>query len=105
MLGRIAEQLISHGVGILCIASEMRVKTRRRYEVGTAKDGPVRYYFVREIESLEIETLTAKYLVHKTKGNRSPNTVRRAAYALCFYLEYLNEKQMRPTELYGLSSD
>lgn len=77
----------------------------RRYEVGTAKDGPIRYYFVREGESLEIETLTAKYLVHKTKGNRSPNTVRRAAYALCFYLEYLNEKQMSPTELYWLSYD
>lgn len=77
----------------------------RRYEVGSAKDGSVRYYFVREAESLQIETLTAKYLVHKTKGNRSPNTVRRAAFALCFYLEYLNEKQMSPTDLYGLSYD
>ncbi len=77
----------------------------RRYEVGTAKDGPVRYYFVREADSLEIETLTAKYLVHKIKSNRSPNTVRRAAYALCFYLEYLKEKQMSLTDLYELSYD
>ena len=77
----------------------------RRYEVGTAKDGTVRYYFVREIETLDIELQTAKYLTHKIKSNRSPNTVRRAAYALCFYLEYLNERGMEIADPYNLSFD
>lgn len=77
----------------------------RRYEVGTVKDGTVRYYFVREKETLAIEPLTAKYLKHYISSNHSPNTARRAAYALCFYLEYLNEKRMKLTEPYDLSFD
>lgn len=77
----------------------------RRYEVGTAKDGTVRYYFVRENETLAIEPLTAKYLKHYISSNHSPNTARRAAYAQCFYLEYLNEKRMKLTEPYDLSFD
>lgn len=77
----------------------------RRYEVGTAKDGTVRYYFVREMETLDIEIQTAKYLMHKIKCNRSPNTVRRAAFALCFYLDYLNEKKMEIADPYTLSFD
>lgn len=75
----------------------------RRYEVGTVKDEKIRYYFIRDIETMEIEMQTAKYLTHKIKSNRSPNTVRRASYALCFYLEYLNEKQMGITDPYHQS--
>lgn len=78
----------------------------RRYEVGTVKEGADRYYFVREKETFAIEPLTAKYLkLHYIESNRSPNTVRRAAYALCFYLEYLNEKQMGLTGPYDLPFD
>ena len=85
-------------MGILCIASEKGERPVRRYEVGTVKDGTVRYYFVREKETLAIEPLTAKYLKHYISSNHSPNTARRAAYALCFYLEYLNGKRMKLTE-------
>ena len=78
----------------------------RRYEVGTVKEGADRYYFVREKETFAIEPLTAKYLkLHYIESNRSPNTARRAAYALCFYLEYLNEKQMGLTGPYDLPFD
>ena len=77
----------------------------RRYEVGKVKDGTVRYYFIREVETLDIELYTAKYLKHYIKSNHSPNTARRASYALCFYLEYLNEKKMELLDVYGLSYD
>ena len=77
----------------------------RRYEVGKVKDGIVRYYFIREVETLDIELYTAKYLKHYIKSNHSPNTARRASYALCFYLEYLNEKKMELLDVYGLSYD
>lgn len=78
----------------------------RRYEVGTVKEGADRYYFVREKDTFAIEPLTAKYLkLHYIESNRSPNTARRAAYALCFYLEYLNGKQMGLTGPYDLPFD
>ncbi len=81
------------------------VSRMRRYEVGKVKDGTLRYYFVREIETLDIEPYTAKYLKHYMKSNRSPNTARRASYALCFYLEYLHEKKEKIRDPYEMSYD
>lgn len=56
----------------------------RRYEVGKVKDGTVRYYFIREVETLDIELYTAKYLKHYIKSNHSPNTARRASMPCAF---------------------
>ena len=37
-----------------------------------------------------------------TKANRSPNTIRRSAFAICYYLEYILEKQMKVGDVYQL---
>lgn len=57
---------------------------------------------IRDCETMEIVLLPSKYLKHKTKANRSPNTVKRAAFAICYYLEYLKEIPMEATQVYGL---
>ena len=44
----------------------------RRYAVETIVDENVKYYFIRDCETLEIVLLPSKYLKHKTKSNRSP---------------------------------
>ncbi len=71
----------------------------KKYLVGMQKDGTVKYYYIRNLENYEIELLPTKYLAHKTKSRRSPNTVRRSAFALSFYLEYLSGKELDVTDV------
>ena len=74
----------------------------RRYSVENISEGVVTYFFIRDQETMEIVLLPSKYLKHKTRANRSPNTVRRSAFAVCYYLEYLKEIPMEITQVYGL---
>lgn len=75
------------------------------YEVVTVKEASVKYFYIRDTETLDIVTLPSKYLMHKTRVRRSPNTIRRSAFAILYYLEYLEEKDMQITEIYGLPYD
>ena len=75
----------------------------KKYAMEMTKDGTTKYFFIRNLETYEIEILPTRYLTHKTRANCSPNTIRRSAYAICYYMEYLCEKQMMLTDVYGLS--
>ncbi len=74
----------------------------KRYKVGIQKDGTVKYYFIRDVETLEISLFPTKYLTHLTRANRSPNTVRRSAFAICYYLEYMDEKHIEMDDVYRM---
>lgn len=74
----------------------------RKYAVDTLTDGRVKYFFIRDCETMDIVLLPSKYLKHKIKSNRSPNTVKRAAFAICYYLEYLKEIPMEIEQVYKL---
>lgn len=74
----------------------------KRYCVISEQDGTKTYYFIRDCQEWEMVLLPSKYLTHKTRANRSPNTIRRSAFAIAFYLEYLNESGMEINEVYGL---
>ena len=65
----------------------------RRYSVQTVREGTARFYYILNQDTMEMELLPSRYLMHKIKSNRSPNTVKRTAMSLCYYLEYLAEKQ------------
>ena len=56
----------------------------KRYKVETQREGSVKYFFIRDMESLEIVLLPSKYLMHQVRANRSPNTIRRNAFALAY---------------------
>ena len=75
----------------------------RKYAVESVSEGAVTYYYIQNRETMEIVLLPSKYLKHKIKASRSPNTVRRAAFAICYYLEYLKEIPMEITQVYGLA--
>ena len=77
----------------------------KRYSVETVTEAAVRYFYIQDCETMEMELLPSRYLVHKVKSNRSPNTVKRAAFALCYYLEYLSEKQMEISQVCQLAYD
>ena len=42
----------------------------KRYKVETQKEGSIRYFFIRDMESLEIVLLPSKYLMHQVRANR-----------------------------------
>lgn len=75
----------------------------RQYSVGTISENATKYFFIRDCETMDIALLPSKYLKHKTKSNRSPNTVKRAAFAICYYLEYLKVIPMEITQVYDLN--
>ena len=56
----------------------------KRYKVETQREGSVKYFFIRDMESLEIVLLPSKYLMHQVRANRAPNTIRRNAFALAY---------------------
>ena len=74
----------------------------RRYHVETLIDNAQKYFYIRDCETMDIVLLPSKYLKHKVKSKRSPNTVRRSAFSICYYLEYLKEIPMEITDVYGL---
>ncbi|MDO4170576.1 MAG: tyrosine-type recombinase/integrase [Lachnospiraceae bacterium] len=61
------------------------------------------YFMIRDKEDMSILPLPTKYLKHKMKSNCSPNTVRRIAYALSYYLNFLEEENIRIKEVFKLS--
>ena len=73
----------------------------RRYHVETLIDNAQKYFYIRDCETMDIVLLPSKYLKHKVKY-KSPNTVRRSAFSICYYLEYLKEIPMEITDVYGL---
>ncbi len=77
----------------------------KRYQVGMIKDVSMKYFYIRDLETMDIVELPTKYLTYKIKSKRSPNTVRRSAFAILYYLEYLQEKEMEVTDVYGLPYD
>lgn len=72
------------------------------YEVDKIIDRKKTYYFLREKESMMIETLPTMYLSHRVRANVSPNTVRREAYSLSYYMDYLGEREQEVTDIYKM---
>lgn len=66
----------------------------KRYAVKMAAEGKRKYYYIQDSETFDIVLYPTKYLKHKTDANRSPNTVRRIAGSLCYYMEFLLEKEI-----------
>ena len=59
-----------------------------RYQVKMQQDGSKRYYYICDMDSMDIELYPSKYLTHKVRAKQSPNMIRRAALALAYYAVY-----------------
>ena len=80
-------------------------KRMKSYSVCQIAEHKKIYYFIRETESMTIAALPSKYLSHRVRANISPNTIRREAYSLSYYLDYLLEKGQEVTDIYELPYD
>lgn len=66
----------------------------RAYEVEMIRDGKVKYFFIRNMETMEIELLPTRFLTHKTRAQESPNTVGSLARSICYYMNFCDGRQM-----------
>ena len=66
-----------------------RSEAMNRYRIRISVDGKRKLYYIEDQENYDIVLLPSKYLKHKADANRSPNTVRRLALSICYYLNYL----------------
>lgn len=64
------------------------------YVVGKVQDNSLIYYFIRAKEDMSIMPLPTKYLTHRTKAKASPNTTKRIALSISYYLVYLETKEI-----------
>lgn len=62
------------------------------YTVEKIQDGSVIYFFIRCMEDMSIMPLPTKYLTHMTKARKSPNTVKRIAFSISYYMSYLEDR-------------
>ena len=62
-----------------------------RYRIRISVDGKRKLYYIEDQENYDIVLLPSKYLKHKADANRTPNTVRRLALSICYYLNYLDQ--------------
>lgn len=73
-----------------------------QYEVGLQVEKHKKYYFIREQESCAIVQLPSKYLMHKMRSNISPNTNRKSAFAISYYLNYMEECKLKLEDIYQM---
>ena len=75
----------------------------KTYEVGNVRyDGKV-YFLIRRTEDASICVYPTKYLKHKTTSNRSPNTVKRIAFSLSYFMGYLKEQGRQFEDVYEMT--
>ena len=79
--------MVVYGVEKPEIQGERIVK---QYAVKALTEGRHKLFYIQDNESYEIVLHPSKYLKYKIDTNCSPNTVRRIAFALSYYMEYLS---------------
>ena len=75
------------------------------YRIDTIQDGGVNYFLIRDSEDLSVQVSPTRYLKFRTRSHRSPNTVKRSALSIVYYLDYLKEKQITLEDVYAMNYD
>ena len=76
-----------------------------KYIVVLQTENHEKYYVIREQESQDIVLLPSKYLMHKKRSRLSPNTIRRSAGAISYYLNYLDEIGIKLEDVWEMKYD
>lgn len=75
----------------------------RQYTVENLTDNGIKYFLFKNVKHWKWYCCPTKYLKHKTVMNCSPNTVKRTAFAICYYFEYLAETKLKISQIYDMS--
>lgn len=74
-----------------------------QYIVEMQEEKHEKFYFIREIESMNIVLLPSKYLMHKKRSHLSPNTLKEKAFALSYYLNYMANNKLQLKDVYAMT--
>ena len=74
-----------------------------KYIMDMQIDKKEEFYFIREKESHDIVYLPSKYLMHKKRSKLSPNTIRRSAFILSYYLNFMDELELHLDDIYQMN--
>ena len=75
------------------------------YYVETQKEGLRTFYTVRcRLDGKEVPAAN-QFLMHKLRESCSPNTVKRFAFSISYYLSYLEEKHLTVGLVFGMAYD
>lgn len=74
-----------------------------QYIVEMQEEKHEKFYFIREQESMDIVLLPSKYLMHKKRLHLSPNTLREKAFALSYYLTFMDSEKLQLSDIYAMS--
>ena len=78
------------------------VSKMAQYIVKMQRDEHEKYYYIYELEQEEIVLLPTKYLMHKNRSKRSPNTIKRSAFVICYYLNYMVEENLTLADVWNM---
>lgn len=77
----------------------------KKYIVSRVESDGKTYYYITYTEDMSIVKGPTKYLTHKTKARCSPNTVKRIAFSLSYYLIYLEENGLTLGDIVEMKYD
>lgn len=73
-----------------------------RYIVESQVNKGKEVFWITNADTLILEPLSSKYLKHKSNEHLSPNTVKAIAYAISYYLMYLDEENLTVSEMFDM---
>lgn len=73
-----------------------------RYLVESQLNKGKEIFWIVNADTLILEPLPSKYLKHKSNEHLSPNTVKTIAYAISYYLMYLDEENLTVSEMFDM---
>ncbi len=74
----------------------------KKYIVWSDRDADTDYFYIYNTEEMCVEPYPSKYLMHMTRAKNSPNTIERAARALSYFMLYMDEKEVKLTDVYQM---
>ena len=81
----------------------MSCRERNPYKVVPVYSRCRKNYIIQRKDDMSFVHLPSKYLKHLSIVRESPNTVKRIAFSITYYLTYMAEKEIRLKEVYALT--
>ena len=81
----------------------MSFKSDNPYAVVPLYSRGKKNYLIQKKEDMSFLYLPSKYLKHLSMVKESPNTVKKVAFSITYYLRYLAEKSLKLKDVFAMS--
>lgn len=73
------------------------------YSVESVQEQGKRYFYIYRKKDMAILELPTRYLKYKTRANCSPNTVKRNAFSISYYMYFLNQENCTVQDVFDMN--